>query len=160
MNRRWLFGKTHAAKKQSETEKARGEKSDVPLRRVKQATRERRSAKLLPCSAEIMTHLCICSRLPLCLCFPFLTHLSLKFFSPHFVSLYVALFFLFFFDWRPTSSLALAEKTTKMKPRLVQKFPRRLRLCGCCVNGWLRVCQLSHTALYFVFLLLFFPMQI
>lgn len=44
-----------------------------------------------------------------------------------------------------------------MKPRLVQKFPRRLRLCGCRVNGWLRVCQSSHAALYFVFLLLFFP---
>lgn len=96
MNRRWLFDKTHAAKKQSETEKARWGKSDVPLRRVKQATRERRSTKHLPCSAEIMTHLCICSRLPLCLYFPFLTHLSLKFFSPHFVFPYMALFFFSF----------------------------------------------------------------
>lgn len=73
-----------------------GGKSDVPLRRVKRATRERRSAKRLPCSAEIMTHLCICRRLPLCLYFPFLTHLSLKFFPPHFVVPYIALFFFLF----------------------------------------------------------------
>lgn len=69
-------------KNKARLRKQGGKKSDVPLRRVKQATRERRSAKLLPCSAEIMTHLCICSRLPLCLYFPFLTHLSLKFFFP------------------------------------------------------------------------------
>lgn len=70
-------------------------KSDVPLRRVKRATHEWHDVKRLPCSAEIMTHLCICSQLPLRLRFPSLTYLPLKFFSPHtFPHLTLQIFFL------------------------------------------------------------------